>query len=289
MSEHLTTVPPDAFARLDAALAAYAQASGRTSERILQQKGAQVVYGNSDPRFGAVFDGLASLFLRQAPPEGSIRRAARQRGFRVGRRVLGGRLSDRALRRAAEMMGGEKSVLVSPNADGEGFRFVRRGVRTVRGRPRRVHFRFGRLSYAVGPNNVLRREGDRVLNFRAVATYFELHLREHGRRFLGAAWLFRKWRRLAQSDPRREAGVYKVLVNQNPRSSVNILGRAELTGDGQGNARLEIESRVPGTRGVGEGRGLFRQVVGYIARDIDLYLARVQRQQLAAQLQEAIA
>src|ERR1041385_409531 len=43
--------------------------------------------------------------------------------------------------------------------------------------------------------------GEKRLNYRAVATMMEINVREAGRRYLGASWLIRRWRKLAQSDP----------------------------------------------------------------------------------------
>lgn len=275
----IRTDPPDAFARLDATLALYGTVAGKTAQAVLAQKGGQLMMGNSDSRYGATFPGLVQLFQAESPRDGAIEAAAKARRFRVGRREFGGGLSPTALSRAAEMMQGNKSILISPSRDGERFSFVRRGVRlTKRGGPRRVHFRFGRTSYAVGADNVLRRSTDKVANFRAIAVYFELRLREQGRRFLGASWLYRRWRTLAQSDPRRTKETFRLLQNVNPRSRVQELGSAEMQADAAGNATLRLTSNVPGVQPIGNTRGIFSRAIYRLTLDTEVYLARKQQE-----------
>lgn len=290
----IRTSPPDALEKLDATLALYGNVAGKTAQNVLALKGGQLLMGNQDPRFGATFPGLHQLFVDETPREGAITAAAKARRFRVGRREFGGGLSPTALSRAAAMMDGNKSILISPSADGERFSFVRRGVRlTKRKRPRRVHYRPGRLSYAVAPDNVLRRSTDKVVNFRALAVWFELRLRESGRRFMGASWLYRRWRAYAKvgyipegtaglaagvGKSRQFGGTDWRLINNNPRSTLQTLGSAEMQADPAGNATLRITSNVPGVQSIGNARGIFSRAIYRLTLDTEVYLARKQQE-----------
>lgn len=283
MSHGLTQNPPDAFARLSAGLEEYRRVSGRTSSAILVQKGAQLLHGNSNPKYGATFPGLVDLFLDEVPEQGSIWEAARARGFRVGRKILGGQLSERAETKARAMMGGFKYIIASLNPHTGRLRFVRSGKRKSR-----VYYRPGRESFPAGGDfSGPLANGDRRMNIRAVATFFELAIRSGGRRFLAASFLHRRWRKLAQSDPRRAPGTWRLLVNQNPRSTIQPLGEAQLAGSEEsGNLELRITSYVPGVREVGTKRGLFVRAIEGVRRDIDAYLARKQREELEASLRK---
>jgi hypothetical protein len=286
----LSSDTQSALAALSEGLRDYQRVSGKLSAAILQQKGAQLLWGNQNPAFGATFDGLVQLFFRQAPRSGAIRAAAAGRHFRLGRTLYGGALSPRALEKARTMMGGFKTILANASEDGS-LAFVRSGVRKAR-----VYFRFGRKSFPVsGRGNSetfagVKQAGDKVLNLRAVATYFEIQMRERGRGFLGAGWLFKRWRSLARvgyvpagtaglaegvRPSKQFGGVERRLVNVNPRSFVNPLGDAALTGDdATGNLTLRISSHIPGTLAIGEGRQLFARAMAGVRADMDAYFAR---------------
>lgn len=276
-----------ALQRLADGLQAYQQISGKLSAAILVQKGGQLIYGNQNPRFGPTFPGLAQLFFQTVPDSGSIWQAARDRGFRLGRRSLGrGALSPRAVARARELMGSSQTIIASTDQDGRGLKFVRRGARKAR-----VHYRWGRKSYLISGDFVgPLPQGEKRLNFRAVATYFELMKREQGRRFLGASWLHKRWRKRAKEGfvpegtpglapgwgrSRQFGGTERLLVNNNPRSQVNPLGTAGLEGsEASGNLAVRISSFVPGVRQVGEGRGIFVRAVDGVRADLDRYMER---------------
>jgi hypothetical protein len=265
--------------QLRAEVMEYQRVSGRTARQVLVQKAAQLLYGNTNPKFGATFAGLAQLFSAEAPADGEIWAAARARHFRVGRKILGpGRLSPTAIARAREMMEGYKTIRISTRADGSALKFVRAGERK-----KRVHYRYGRNSYAVsGRGNsqtfagLKRGEDEKAVNFRAVATFFELQVRTQGRRFLGSAWLLRRWRKLAQSDIRREdQGIWMELKNNNPRSRIGLLGEvAARGGEDTPDAQVRISSFVPGTLAVGRGRAIFSKAIAGVRADIGAYLAR---------------
>ena len=282
MPDTVQIEPADALPNLRAKLIAYQAVSGKTASAVLLQKGAQLIYGNSNRDYGATFPGLVKLFQRETPPRESIAAQALARGFRLGRRNFASSesgISQTAYDRATRVMGGGKSVLAT--GEGVDLSFVRRGVRG-----RRVHLRNGRTSYAVDASSSLRREGDKVLNFRAVATYFELQIREAGRGYLGAAWLFSRFRRFAQSDPRRQAtGTFRFIASVNPRARLQLQAEAELSGDADaGNVTLRLSTFVPGEAAVGNARGLFGRAMASVSADIGAYLARKEREAALAAL-----
>lgn len=290
-----------ALAALSDGLRDYQRVSGRLSAAILVQKGAQLVYGNTNPKFGATFPGLAQLFFKESPDQGEITASARARGFRLGRKIHGGALSPRAEARAREMMGGFKTIIASVNPSTGTLNFVRRGVRKAR-----VHYRWGRQSFVIGGDFVgPLPANERRMNLRAVATFFELRKREQGRRFLGVGWLHKRWRRLAKmgfvpvgtpglapgwGPSRQFGGSVSTLVNQNPRSEIKILGQAGLEGsEDQGNIALRITSFVPGVNSVGESRGLFARAINGVRADMDAYIARKHAELLAQSLKARAA
>lgn len=296
--------PAGSLERLSDTLRSLQEISGRTAESVLVTKGGQMLFGNQNPKFGATFKGLYAHFRAQSPADGEIFATAATRGFRLGRRDSGGGLSATAIRRATAMMGGHRSILVNSRADGTGLGFVRAGVQR---RVKRVHYRAGRKSFAVsgrgfyeGGAGIAKGADDKVVNLRAVATWFELQLRETGRGFTAAGWLQKRWRKFAKvgfvpegtaglrpgmTKSRQFGGTDKRLVNQNPRSAVGLLGDAELSGaPDSGNVTLRLTSYVPGVLALGEARGLFASVINAVTADIESYLARKQAEAIAAAL-----
>jgi hypothetical protein len=283
-----------ALAALSRGLEDYRRVHGGLSSAILAQKGAQLIYGNDNPKFGATFRGLAQLFFAESPEPGEISQAARARGFRLGRKIYGGALSPRAMDRARELMGGFKTIIASVNPDTGALNFVRRGVRKAR-----VHYRWGRKSFVIGGDFVgPLPANEKRLNLRAVATVFELRKREQGRRFLGAGWLHKRFRKMAKIGfvppgtpglasgwvaSRQFGGTEKILVNQNPRSEVKILGLARFEGDEKsGNLGLRISSFIPGVKAIGESRGLFVRAINGVRADMSVYMARKHKEMLSA-------
>ena len=261
---------------LGSKLARYQEITGKTGAAVLLQKGAQLIHGNRNPKFGAVFDGLVRLFLREAPAQQSITAAARIRGFRLGRREFGGKLSPTAIDRALTRMGGFRSILATVSTDGDG-RITLRGVRVGKRGKRILGGRKGRGGYAVpGVAESARQAGDVRLNLRAVATVEEINLREAGRRFLAVGWMFKRWRKLSLADAKASNyTAFRRIENVNPRSRVNLLGDAEMRGDEQkGNVTLRISSYVPGAHSVGDSRGVYSRALAAMSRDLDTYLAR---------------
>lgn len=284
MSDAVTITPPDGLADLGTALRQYESVSGKTASAVLLQKGAQLLFGNQDARYGATFEGLVQLFQDQKPAPGAILAAAKARGFRLGRKEFGGALSPTAIDRALAWMGGFKSILANVTEDKERISF--RGVRLGRRGKRILGGRKGTGGFAIAGvvDADQRQPGEKVLNLRAVATAMEINLRESGRRFLGSAWLFRRWQKLAASDPRLDYGrgtEWRTLVNQNPRSRLGTLGEVALDGGGaDGNAQIRITSFVPGTLAIGTSRNLFNRAIAGVRADIGAYLARKQRESL---------
>jgi hypothetical protein len=300
-TSNVTISPPLALERLSRGLASYQIVSGRTATQILVQKGGQLLYGNRNPKFGATFYGLVQLFLDQAPPDDAIRLAARARGFRMGRRNyttsgVGAGISPTALKRAQALMGGYKAIIVNVNPYNGAAGVVRIGVRG-----KRVHFRHGRLSYALsGEGYGPLQEDDKRVNLRAVATIMEIILRTSGRHFLGSSYVHKRWRAFAKPGyvpagtpglasgpgvPSRQFGETDWrLVNNNPRSFVTPLGDAQLTADAdKGNAQLRITSNVPGVQAIGQTRGLFSKAIAGVTQDLEAYLARKEKEAVEAQ------
>lgn len=273
----LQVIPAEGLAALGSALEAYQRVSRKTGIAVLKQKAAQLVYGNTNPKFGATFPGLIQLFLMEKPRDGQITAEAEARGFRLGRKEFGGGLSPTAEARARQRMGGFKSILATvTKADG---RIRLRGVRAGKRGQRIIGGRRGTGGRAVAGDSDLRREGDTRLNFPAVAAIEEINLREAGRRFLGVAWLFKQWRRLAASDPRRQDGTaFRVLEVKNPRARIELLGRMAVEGDdnaaGLGDVAVRLSSFVPGTNKIGSERGLFLRAIEGVVADINTYLGR---------------
>lgn len=270
MKDGIHTNPPGGTKKLEKALRAYGAASGKTGEAVMVQKGAQLLLGNSNPKFGPTFKGLVQLFRAQQPRRGEITKHARARGWRLGR------ITAEARQRAERKLGGFDSILANVLEDEGTGKITLRGVRRGKKGGRITGGRRGLGGFAVGGRESdLRQDGDVRLNFQAVATIEELNMREGARGFLGAAFLFKRWRKLAASDPRRSKARFRELRNENPRSRIRLLGSAKLQGDGsRGQAGLRITSHVPATKDVGEQHNLFGRAMQGVTADLDRYLAR---------------
>lgn len=281
----VTTNPPQALERLQRALVGYRDArAGRTSEDVLVKKGEDLAQrqpgGNS----------LHALFRAQAGRFGRITAAARLRGFRLGRRKFGGTgltrgISETAKERAEKLMGPylkTLSILATVHTDEYG-RITLRGVRQGARGKRILGGRRGLKGWAVGGDSALRMAGDVRLNFRAVATAMEINLREAGRGFLAAGFLFRRFVRLKKQ---------RVLREVQPRSRIAPdLAAAALEGstDGSHTLTLRLTSYVPGTAAVGTARGVFQRALDFMTTDLEAYLARKQRETLVGEVRKAVA
>ncbi len=284
METTVTITPSEALTRLAGVLADYRRVRRQTPAAVLVRAARNVSIG------------LYGEFGRVATRAGAPASEARARSYRLGNRLYSGALKPLALARATAMMGGLKSILVAPNPDGS-FSFVRTGARG-----RRIRYRPGRASSPVaGTDPRFQNQGYKRLNVRAVATFFELRLREHGRRFLAVAWLQKRFqsRALTGYVPAGTAGFragiqpsnqfggrVTELVNANPRSFLGTLGRTTLRDDGD-TASLALISYVPGTASVGASRGIFARVLNAVADDMAAFAARVETDQLATALASA--
>lgn len=266
------------LSRLSDALAEYKQVSGKTNQQILVKQGGKLSYE------------LYKSFRAVTPASGSILARAKAGGWRLGR--TGGDadagISNTAYARARNRMGGFKSILAMVMEENgrilfRGVRVGKRGKRVLGGR------RSLGGSAVAGTNQTIQRNpGDVVLNFRAVQTIEEINMRETGRRFLAIAWNYRRWFTAGQGAQKTTT-----LVNLQPRSKLGygMLGSAQLAGDPATGApvSLTLSSNVPGTREVGNARGLFSRAIDALTADIRTYLVAEQRKALLAAIKKGAA
>lgn len=240
----------DALQRLNAAFNDYLAQTGKEPKAALVSRGQWLSWN------------LYRAFTDIAPPPGSILRAAVARGWRMGRKDGNASfqgISMTTWKRVNAMMQGNKSILaytipgtarISPLQIGARGRFVlgNKQLKTKRvasGPSAVAAYQKTKGVRLYSMRYVARAMGAKILGRHAVAVALEAQLREQGRRFLGVSWLHRRWRSLAQSDPRRADGSFRVLQNNNPRSKFNPLGVVELSG-GDTSAQLKLTSNVPG-------------------------------------------
>jgi hypothetical protein len=189
-------------------LFAYADETGKTIAEALAREG---------PDFRTE---LYNQFRRIHPRPDSIPASAKARGYRVRRlansalvKVQGG-VSQRALSRAAELLGGQKSDLFRwAGSSLVPVRFsARNGNRVLRGRSGRRFGPSALRAYQLSPGQLQRVSqteryksyGVRRLNMRALAVYLELMYRQrasHGGT-MGIQWLFKSWTRTANRPAR---------------------------------------------------------------------------------------
>lgn len=267
-------IPGNLPRRLGDALAQYQVVSGRTNAEVLTRQG----------RFFAIY--LYSAFKRDVPAPGAILARAKADGWELGRRDPKGQIagiSDTAYYRAQRRMGGFKSILA--NVLEEKGRIVLQGVRVGKRGKRIIGGRRGLGGSAVaGTDKLLRRDGDVVLNRRAVQTIEEINLRQSGRRFLAASFLYRRWLTQGRGEEKR-----KNLVNVNPRSSaLPRLGQVNLVNDEKIQS-ITLTSYVPGVEQIGQQRGRFGQAMLRLVYSVEEYLARKQREALEAEVRRAVA
>lgn len=272
----IEVAPADALNRLQDALGQYQRVRGQAPAKVLLRAGRNLSIQ------------LYRAFDAEAAEEGEITFRAWMRNWRVGRNdpaegdPENTGFSQAALDRARRRMGGHASILAQVVVEENRIRL--RGVRVAkRNLNRRISGgRRNDSGYAVaGTNKALRQAGDKRLNFRAVATIEELNVREGGRRFLAVSWLHRRWNYLAQTDPRRMAGVHRTLVNRNPRSKLGWLGKAELRAAPTNTEHtFAITSMVPGVAEVGRGRGIFARAIRAVADDMSSFALAEESRQL---------
>jgi hypothetical protein len=266
-------VPPGIRERLGATLAEYQIVSRRTNEEVLVNQG----------KFLASF--LYQSFKRDTPVRGSILKKIKSLGWALGRRDPAGQIagiSDTAYYRAQRRMGGFKSILAGVIEEDD--KIVLRGVRIGKRGRRILGGRRGLGGLAVsGSDWINRKEGDVVLNQRAVQTIEEINLREAGRRFLAISFLYRRWLTQGRGEEKRTN-----LVNVQPRSSAPLLGEVNLN-NGDRDQSLTLSSYVPGVAAIGESRGRFGQAMQTLVYSMREYLDRKQREALEAEIRKAVA
>lgn len=261
----------------DKTLKEYLDTRGPRAAEALNQKARQLVLGNQDSRFGAVWDGLFELFRREAPSEGEATNSARARDFAMGRRAnafvkTNEGISMAAWKRAEARMGGHDSILAQ--VSDRGNRIHLSGVRVGK-RGRRIRGgRSGRGGEAVsGRDAALRRSGDKVLNRRAVAVVEEMAGRERGRGFAAIGWLFKTWRRVrinARSSRR---------TLQSLNKSGKPIGQVEIQSS-KDEASILISNSAPGAGDLDRRSGIVARALSSQTKDMLDYLERKEREAL---------
>lgn len=243
----------------------YATETGKTLSQALAREG---------PDFKQE---LFRQFQGIHPTLGSIFAGAKARGFRVFRRgggnelvrVAGG-LSARAMSRARELLGDQKSDLFRFVGSGvAGFGLVpvrfsaRRGNKRLQGG--RTGWRFAKSAlraYQI-PADVLKERlieekklgsSVRRLNLRALAVHYELLYRERAAAggTMAVQWMFRTWRR---GGSRQQTQLVQRSVTGVPIGTVDF--EFDRAGDLQG---IVFRGYVPGTGQQAEKRGLLDRV-----------------------------
>lgn len=293
MPDALHVMPVDALERLSGVLATYAARRRITADRALYRQGLNLSIK------------LAQEFMHATPPPANISLSARARGWALGREAPGDGspgntgLSAQAIKRARAVMGSYPSILariyhndgrvkVTPVALGKMNR--RTGLR------KRVNYRPGKTAVVSGrQDQAFTRKGpdDRTLNFRALATIYEMNVRESGRRFLAVSWMHRRWRTLASKDRVGAPGQRETrkLENINPRSALGVFGEVVLeTGSPSERARdsLRLTSFVPGVAEIGKSRGIFARAMDAVSEDMTDYLRREESARLAREIARGI-
>lgn len=187
--------------KLGAALTAYQQLSGRTPAEVVEKKG-------RDLRMA-----LYRRFFAVQPPAGKIPADVRARGYRVGRKALGGFVSPFARSAAAKILGGNKTVY-GRVVDGAGSAGLLRTIRVGARGKRITGGRIGRGGRAATASEAaqFRVAGEHRLTRRNLEVHFETVLRERGRGYLGSSFLALRRRRGTAAE--RMAGrPYRIVAN----------------------------------------------------------------------------
>lgn len=274
MAELIHVEVQDATRRLNAALADYIEQTGKNPAQVLAEKG-QWISAN-----------LYQAFSAMAPRRGSILAAAKSRGWRMGRKDGSpGGISATAWKRANKLLGGNKSLLFAKG--GDPLTPIRASLTTgnrVTDRSRKRSFAVGGKGARTGANPYAH-AGLAVIGRYALAVAEEARLREQGRGFLGVSWLYRRWRNFAREGlvpkgtpglkpglgPSRQfGGTVRTMVNNNPRSRFNPLGRAELM-SGDDFAGMRLVSNVPGVE-TARSQGIIARVLNEEMLGMQVYL-----------------
>lgn len=157
---------------------------------------------------------LYRRFFAIQPRPGKIPADVKARGYRVGRRALGGFVSPSARLAAAKMMGGQRVVYGRVDG-GAGVAGILRTVRIGRRGTRITGGRSGRGGRAATPaeSSQFRLAGEKRLTRRNLEVHFETTYRERGRGYLGSSFLLLRRRKGPASE--RRAGIpYRLVANK---------------------------------------------------------------------------
>lgn len=235
MSIALTVqVSPASILALNQTLDRYIELSRKTPAEALDRQGREMSIH------------LYQSFLGVTPKRGEIGASAEARGFAVGRRKFGGKLSPESYRLAESIMFGQPVVWGRVERSVGAFGLLRtvrvgkRGKRITGGRRAT-----GGRAASFDEGKALKIEGEHPLNRQAVATFYELQKREAGRRYLASSFLlFRKRRNTAE---RRRAGEsYRIVRQSTARTSFPWRKEAQLVESPDG-GRFEL---IAGAEGV---------------------------------------
>jgi hypothetical protein len=216
------TVDPASVATLSHTLNRYVEVSRKTPEEAMDRQGRELsIY-------------LYQQFLPLVPPQGKIESTAFARGFRLGRRKFGGKLSPESYRLADVALGGNKSVY-GRVAHAEGGTGMLRTIRVGTRGKRITGGRFGRGGEAATQEQarLMKTKGEHALNRQALATFYEISKRESGRRYLASSFLlFRKKRNPAALRMAGES--YKIVRQSKSHTSFPWMKSAELSSNPDG-------------------------------------------------------
>jgi hypothetical protein len=225
---------------------------------------------------------LYNQFRAIRPPRGSIFDAAASRGFRVSRKSstylvrLSGNLSQRAVDRAKDLLGGQKSDYFKVMANGSlaPMRFGKRGSHKVitggkTGWRALNPARGGLQAYQLTPSQLVASlskyksgGGDvRRLNFRALATYFELRYRQRAGGIMAFQWLNKTYKWSAK-------GTFKTTQLVQRSATGLVIGTVAFETFGDTLTAIVFTGNVPGTPEQAESHGILDKVFSARAADL---------------------
>lgn len=214
------------------AIASYQIFCGRTPAEVVAKKGADLR--------GALY----RRFFALQPPAGKIGADVRARGYRVGRRILGGFVSPAARRMAAKVMGGQR-VVYGRVSEGAGVAGVLRTIRVGNRGKRITGGRRGDGGRAATPSEAqkFRLAGEKRLTRRNLEVHYETTYRERGRGYLGTSFLALRRRRGPAAE--RMAGIpYRTVWNNRKGPTPYRITEGVSTSPNM--ARFEIETNQDG-------------------------------------------
>jgi hypothetical protein len=200
-------------------------------------------------------------------PKGKGRSAI---GYRIGERGAPGKLSQRAWDLADSIMGGQKAVWgsVSGGEYGNALRLTTARMGSTRAQKRIIGGRFARLGKAgtvAWGRAHSRGMYESVLNRRAVATFYELKLREVARGYTSASFLAKQWAR--KRDPDTNLPKRTLITNRLKSEVIGEVGY-DVFPDG---VRAFIKSYVQGSS---KHRQAAVRAIANVNADIEDYMRR---------------